>query len=308
MSRFSIKTSIGFLTIIIFITSISLFGCAANNSQLKDKVNTTSVNKDYETGYGDNAGSESKGSNSSSTSTIDAISGRKVIFTATLDIESTNYPNSISTLEKMISEHGGYIQDSNVETSTSFRSSTALRTATYTIRMPSIKLSAFLSKSGDIGNIVLNKTNGEDVTDQYFDTAARLQSLKIQEERLLALLKNANTLKDMLDIEDRLTQVRFEIEQLTGTLKQIDSRVELSTVTVTIIEVDTITISEPKPIGFWSQVASTFKTSLKALVETLRVLTLVFVALLPFLVVIGIILLVVYFIYRRATKRKKISK
>jgi len=287
--------------IFLLLLTLSLFGCSSQNSDNRNK--TTGDAAGTNEGYKDTAPVTSTGTSSKTQS--NAAQDRKVIFTASLAIETTHYDNSIAVLEKMIEDFGGYIQNSSVETSTSYQNSTKLRNATYTIRIPSDKLKSFLSKSGDIGNIILNTTQGEDVTDQFFDTQAHIDALTIQETRLLELLKAATSLKDILDLEDRISKVRYEIEQLTGTLNKLSSLIDLSTVTVKITEVETI--STPEPEGFWAQLSSTFSKSIEALVRTLRVLSLVLVAIFPFLVVFGIVFLAIFLVYRRATRKKRLA-
>lgn len=259
-----------------------------------------------EAGYLDESTAETSGSASSASGTNDSLTDRKVIFSAAIEIETVEYSKSISSLEKMIDDFDGYIQESNVETSTPYQSSSLLRTATYTIRIPADKFKSFLSETGDIGTIILNTSKGDDVTDTYFDTKAHIESLSIQEDRLLELLKKATLLKDILDLEDRLSQVRFEIEQLTGNLNELTSLIALSTVTIKINEVEVIT--EPQPEGFWAEVAATFSASVKALVNTLRGLSLVLVAVFPFFITIGIILLIVYIIFIFATRKTRKNK
>lgn len=293
-------------TLLIIIFSLSML--AACSRSLSDNENkspvTDSGQKNEEAGYGSTSNLDRASTDTSSKSSSNAaLDGRKVIFTASLEIESTNYTKSIGILEKMIETYGGYIQDSNVETNSSSKDLISSRTATYTIRIPSGKMKAFLSKSGDIGNVILNTSKGEDVTDQFFDTQARLNSLKIQEERLLELLKKATTLKDILDLEDRISQVRYEIEQLTGTLQKLTSRVDLSTVTITINEVETIT--EPKPVGFWAQVGDTFASSVEALVSTLKGFSLILVAVSPFVLTLLLLGIIVFLVYRLVNRKKK---
>ncbi len=292
-------------TLLIIIFSLSMLAaCSRSLSDNENKSPVTNSGKNEEAGYGSNSNLDRASTDTSSKSSSNtALDGRKVIFTASLEIESTNYTKSIGILEKMIETYDGYIQDSNVETNSSSNNFNSSRTATYTIRIPSGKMKAFLSKSGDIGNVILNTSKGDDVTDQFFDTQAHLNSLKIQEERLLELLKKATTLKDILDLEDRISQVRYEIEQLTGTLKQLTSRVDLSTVTITINEVETIT--EPKPVGFWAQVGETFATSVDALVTTLKTLSLILVAVSPFVLTLLILGIIVFIFYRLVNRKKK---
>lgn len=299
------KTSGIFLIFTLILCLSFMFGCSAQKSSIDVSPNN---NADKKTEFGITEETQTPAKSGTSTSaaqTNNSLTDRKVIFTASLVVETTTYDKSIETLETMIEDFSGYIQDSNVETSTSYQSSSKLRVATYSIRIPSGKLKEFLSKTGNIGNIILNSSKGEDVTDQFFDTKAHLDTLTIQEERLLELLKKATTLKDILDLEDRISQVRYEIEQLTGSLNKLTSLIDLSTVTIKITEVETITAPEPE--GFWAQVSATFSSSIKALVSTLKVVSLVLVAVLPFIVVILFIFLIVYLIYRGATRKQRMA-
>lgn len=289
-----------------------IYGCSPKVQDISDNKNVGDATVDEQGGYLDRSGSTVSGTGTSSkpvtskSGTNESLTDRKVIFTASIEIETIEYEKSIAALDSMIDEYEGYIQESNVETGNSYQSSSMLRTATYTIRIPVDKFKPFLSKTGKIGNIILNNSKGEDVTDIYFDTEAHIESLAIQQDRLLELLKKATLLKDILDLEDRLSQVRYEIEQLTGNLNELSSLAALSTVDIKISEVEIITVPEPE--GFWAEVSTTFGRSINALVNTLRVLSLVLVALSPFILTIGFILLVVFIIYKIYMNKKKKNK
>ncbi|MHB1483202.1 MAG: DUF4349 domain-containing protein [Saccharofermentanales bacterium] len=296
------------LIFLLIICLSSIYGCSPVVKDIDTNKNNDAT-VDEQGGYLDRSGSTVSGAATSSNSAAsvsgvnESLTDRKVIFTASIEIETIEYEKSIAALDKMIDEYEGYIQESNVETGTPYQSSSVLRTATYTIRIPADKFKSFLSKTGRIGNIILNNSKGEDVTDTYFDTKAHIESLAIQEDRLLELLKKATLLKDILDLEDRLSQVRYEIEQLTGNLNELSSLAALSTVNIKISEVEIITVPEPE--GFWAEVSTTFSKSINALVNTLRVFSLILVALSPFILTLALILLVVFIIYRYYMNRKK---
>ena len=77
---------------------------------------------------------------------------------------------------------------------------------------------------------------------------ARLKSLKLQEERLLTILSKAELLQDIIELERELSNVRYEIENYTGTLKKWDNLIEYSKVTIDVYEVHEIKEEEPIPI------------------------------------------------------------
>ncbi|MDD4327792.1 MAG: DUF4349 domain-containing protein [Eubacteriales bacterium] len=281
---------------------LTLISCSAVNSGLQKDENTTIKESRNATGY--NNYEEAAEQDSSKTETTNAsLTTRKMIFTAAMDIETLDYEKSITDFEALVEEYEGFIQDSRIESSTGINTRKSLRTAVYRVRIPSTKLSTFRKAAGDIGTITLNDLSGDDVTDSYYDTQARLEALQVQEERLLALLEKAEELKDIIDLEDRLSQLRYEIETLTGSLNKWDALVEMSTVNVEITEVASLT--EPDPETFGQQISKMFTDSVNALTETLKQLVIALVAILPFLVVFGTIAAAVIIPIVRNSRKKR---
>lgn len=298
MQRTIVKIS-AVLLIVIF--SLAMFGC----SQSYD--NATYVGDEAATGdNGDSLGYNKNTELSSEKDSEGIIDDRKIIFTASLSLETIDYDKSISDFENLIDEYEGFIQESHVESSTGLNSKSKLRSAEYIVRVPSEKLDAFRAAAGDIGTILVNTKSGDDITERYIDTESRLNSLEIQEERLLALLEKAETLEDIIKLEDRLAQLRYEIEGYTGSIQKWDALVEMSTVTVSIEEVEVL--SEPEPDSFWEQISAIFLRSIDALGKTLKNIVLVIVAVLPFILVFGGVALVIILVALKAGKSKRENK
>lgn len=142
------------------------------------------------------------------------------------------------------------------------------------------------------------QSQGQDITDQHFDTYARLKSLKIQEERELLLLQKAVKLSDILELEKELNNVRYQIETYTGTLRKWDSLVNYPTIKVIIREVDEAKLIIPaKENGLWARISYSFTSSIKQLSEITQNFLVILVAMLPFLVVLSVILVIGFIIY-----------
>ncbi len=287
---------IGIFSLLLLFILSTLISCSANYSQEEN------FNKDDGTGYFNDNEEEQSNNNENNSNESNFDPGRKFIYTSSLKIETKEYEKSITALESLIDEFGGFIQDSRVENQSQTSGYYSLRRATYTVRIPSEKRIEFLSASGDVGTIVLNQTKGDDVTDKFFDSQARLEAYKTQEERLLELLSEATNLAEILDIEDRLSSVRYEIESLSGTLSKLSALISLSTVNVEIMEVREL--SEPDPETFGEEIAKTFNSSINALVTTLRYATLAIVALLPFLVVLSVFIIILVLVIKKGNRRK----
>ncbi len=79
----------------------------------------------------------------------------------------------------------------------------------------------------------------QDVTNDYIDTQSRLTNLKGEQARLLDLLSHAQVLSDIISIQDKLTDVEGQIEQIEAHLKALNNQVTLYTVTIALQPVDT---------------------------------------------------------------------
>ena len=108
------------------------------------------------------------------------------------------------------------------------------------MRIPRKSFDQFISGLGDVGSVINQQITGEDITGQYLDVEARLKSLKLQEERLLTILSKAELLQDIIELERELSNVRYEIEHYTGTLKKWDNLIDYSKVTIDVYEVHEI--------------------------------------------------------------------
>lgn len=302
-----LKVTKAISTILIILTFIFMFvACSSNSSPLGNNKSDEYIIDENNGGIADDADDEgddyqdnlNKGESS-------ALTGRKLIRNANINIESLEYEKSKSALSNLVKEFEGYVQDSQIQDNVSYRGTTNRRSE-YTIRIPSENFDAFIEKTGTIGNVLSKNIKGDDVSDQYFDKEARINSLKIQEESLNALLKDAKNLSDILELEKRLSEIRYEIEQLTGTLKKWDALVELSTIKVTITEVEEI--SEPEPEDFGEKLKATLKGSFNALVATLKFIIVVLTAILPFLIPVAIVFVIVVAIMKIRSKNKNNTK
>ena len=160
-------------------------------------------------------------------------SQRKIIYTSSYKIQTEEFNSAKEMLDALCEKYGAYYEEANI----SGTEEKANRRAYYTIRIPVENYFEFRNETGNIGVIVRSSENNRDVSEQYFDTEARLESAKLREERLLEILKTAKTLDDVLSLERELPDVRYEIESMSGTLRKYDSLISYSTITVEIEEV-----------------------------------------------------------------------
>lgn len=235
---------------------------------------------------------------------------RKVIYTTEISVETKEYDKSIDTLNKLIEKYSAYIESSDVNNHGFDRYMT--RHATYVVRIPKDNYKSFVGESGTIGAVTRSMDRNTDITEQYIDTEARLETLKVLEERLLTLLSKSVELKDILELETKLSDTRYEIENLTGSLRKYDSLISYSTATINIDEVEVLTQSSILPKSFGEKISDSLNNSLESIKNGLSSFTIGLVYALPILItvclpILIIVLVVVYAVKRRKQKANKIA-
>ena len=172
----------------------------------------------------------------------------KLIRRASLNLETQEFDAAVSGLEKLTANMGGYVESSSVNQG-SYGST--YRSASYTIRVPSGKYSAFLNRvSGDKHCHLVDKDEStQDVGQEYFDTESRLKTLRTKLERLQALLKKADKMEDIIKLENAIGDTEYEIDQYTSTLKRYDSLVGYATFDITLEQVNAISDTDANPYG-----------------------------------------------------------
>ena len=116
-----------------------------------------------------------------------------------------------------------------------------------------------------LGETVSTSVRGTDISTQYFDIETRLKTLRIREERLQELLKEAKGLEDIIELERELANVSYEIQINQTQLRDFDSLVDFSTVTVSLQEVNEITSVTPSKQTLGDRVSEAFYAVANAL-------------------------------------------
>ena len=172
--------------------------------------------------------------------TLDASreNGAKLIYTANLELETLEFDQAVSDLAALTAKCGGYYEQSSVTESGS------IRRASYTVRVPAQNYRAFLSQVGELCHLLSLNEYTEDVSEMYYDTAGRLDTQRTKLSRLQALLAQAESMEDIITIENAISETEELIDRLSGTLRHYDALVDYSTVDIYLREVK---VYEPEP-------------------------------------------------------------
>lgn len=228
----------------------------------------------------------------------EALENRKLIKDVSLEIQTKTYDGFMDNLESALAEQGGYVQQSDMRGGTGEKSR---RSATIVVRVPADKLAAFLDGVSSQGVITSQSETVKDVTMEYVDTESRLEALRSEQTALLALLEKAGSLQDILTVQDRLTEVRGEIESYEARLRTMETLVANSTVTLRVYEVEKE--PEPEEKGLWQEISHGFMNSLSSMGQGLRTIFVWFMSALPYLLLLAVVACAVLLIVRLAVRR-----
>jgi hypothetical protein len=151
---------------------------------------------------------------------------------AELELEVANPGAAQTALERLAEQHGGYVVSAARDTD--HGSAVEVR-VTLVVRVPQAELISVISELKRMGRGTgSERITSDDVTDEYVDLVARSTSQKQLEQQYLEILKRAATVKDALEVQKQLAEVRTEIERLQGRQQLLDKESAYSTLTVTL--------------------------------------------------------------------------
>lgn len=242
------------------------------------------------------------------TAAVEEVQGEQVVLrTAERTLESSSFDQSLSYIQNLVTEYQGYFEQSTVD-GQSFEEGGQGRAAELSIRVSSESLDDFLTSLDAVCTVTYKSESAQDISDRYYDVETRLESYRVQMERLNQLLGSAS-LEDMLLLEDKRTEVQQEIDSLEGQLKSWSSQAQLSTVYVTLREVKVRDQVRSTGDSLGERIKTAFYDSVNWLNGFLQDAAVVLAIAAPVLVVLIPILVVVWAIvagvrHRKGRKRK----
>lgn len=163
-------------------------------------------------------------------------SDAKLIRRCTMTIQTAEFDETVNALYQLVERLGGYFEQSSLYGG-SYQNANARRSGSYVIRIPAEHYDGFRVDAGGLGYVTHSSESTEDIGEQYYDTEARLKTLRTKQERLLSLLEQAETMEDIITLESALSDVEYEIEGYSSTLNRYDGLVSYATFTLDLQEV-----------------------------------------------------------------------
>ena len=248
-----------------------------------------------------------------------ALDPEKIIYSASVNVETTDFDASIAMVDALVARYGGFVESSSLNGNnyySQYRGHVSSRSADYVLRIPSSRFNELMGSLSELGNIPYSHSYTENVTAQYYDVQARLKAYEAQGERLLEMMKLAETVEDVILLESRLSDLRYQIESLQSTLNNWDRRVSYSTVSLTIKEVHEYTPEQKEDPTYWDELKEALQEGFYNAGQVVKDLLVFLVELIPVLVicipVIWLLVLVVkklfHFDGERAKARREARK
>ena len=212
------------------IFSLFFFGlilaCSGGSSSNSDMIKEEIIAADYEYEEATLVEKTIAGADEDSNITSEERES-KIIKTAQLRFESQKPEDTHQHILSLAQRYQGFIQSDNSGKSYN------LLYRNMVVRIPTKNFQAFIDGvSEGVSYFDQKDISRRDVTEEFVDLEARLKAKRELEKNYLELLKKANTVKEMLEIERELSIIREEIEAKQGRLNYLQNKVSLSTVNI----------------------------------------------------------------------------
>ena len=233
----------------------------------------------------------------------------KIIYTASVSIETTEFDKAVAALESQVRKIGGFVESSNVTGDTQYHddgtTTVVNRWAYYTVRIPCEQFESFLHETEGFGNVTSTSRDAQNVTSAYTDFEARLSSLNTQEERLLDMLSKSEDVETLIALEQRLSDVRYEIESIERSLRNYDMQIKYSTVDLDLREVEVYTPTVPVRRTFSQKLSDSLSDGWTGFTRGVQNVILGLAAALPALVLLAVIVIAVIAGIKTARKKRR---
>lgn len=217
-------------------------------------------------------------------------------------IETKEFDTFVQELGELVSTAKGYVEQSEVSQDEAQSYAQGKRYASYTLRIPADSLETFKQEFQEKGTVTRQSERVEDVTLNYVDVESHITALKTEQESLLKMLEQAETIETILAIQNQLTQVRYQLESYESQKRTYDNDINYSTVYVYVQEVER---ESQNTDTYGGELLEKLSGNFHGILTGLRSFSLWFLGAMPYWILLGLLFLIFWVIYKKATKKKR---
>lgn len=235
-------------------------------------------------------------------------SSRKIIKNYNISAETNNFENAHSDLIKKIDEYEGIVDNSSLYNNNYNNNKTA-KHLDMTVRVKSEVADKFVDYLSNILNVTYRSENIEDVTDDYNDVNIRIKTLETEILRLQELLKKAEKVSEIIEIEQKISTSTYDLQKLKNRIANYDKRIAYSTIYINIQEV--VVLTEVKEnIPSTDKIKQAFDKNLSDTKKFIMNIGIYIFTHIPaiFMVLCVIFIICIFIMIKSKIKNKKIAK
>jgi hypothetical protein len=167
---------------------------------------------------------------------VPTVQGPQVIRQAqlTVTVGSNQFDSKLAAVRALVQQEQGFISGTDAQSNPV--TNDQIRTGVITFMVPAAKFDETITALAGLGKVQNEHISGQDVSAQYVDLQARLANQEAQRNAMLALLKRAQSISDIIAVQTQIGQITGQIEQLKGQIQYIQHNTAYSTVTVNLLE------------------------------------------------------------------------
>jgi hypothetical protein len=232
---------------------------------------------------------------------------RKIIKTYNLQLEAKDYEAARDVIVSAAGTLGGYVSDSS-EKDTLNNQNKKVRSATFTVRVPSEKADEYVNEISKNTSVLSKKLSTQDITTSYYDLESQLESLLEQEARIKKLMDEATNYVYLLELDDKLTSIRTQINNINKQIQVYDKSVALSFAHITLAEVVEYTEIEETEPTFGERALDAFVGTFRNFWSFCQNLFIAVIWMLPALLIAAALITVIVLVRRKKRARREAEK
>jgi|GEM_PF-1192417 len=233
-----------------------------------------------------------------------AQEARKIILNAHINMETEDYAVASAQLREIVIGAGGFVE--NASSYVYLQSdSRDYKRGDFTFRVPFDAYESVKTQIEASGHVLGTSETSRDATTEFFDTESRVNALRAQETSLLGMIEKAVEVSDLILLEQRLSEIRTDIELYQSRMNTIDRQASFSTIIVNLNEVRVIEPIKIQPDTTWTQMKGSFIRSVNNLLALLQGFMIFLASAVIPLLLFGILVLVAVLLVRRTIRKNR---